>query len=159
MSKTKKDLVLGIMLTVVFLLFTFVYIPIAVEVYDPQGVTPATWPRFVALSITLLAFILVVSAGIALKVEKYNPDDTAAKTDWTRFGLTTICLISFYFLVDFLGIVLASMIVFLCFSRICGKCNWKIVVPIALILPIVLYFFFTKLAHVPMPLGVFYDLW
>jgi len=153
-----KDLLLGILFTVLFSLCAFVFVPFAVEVMDPQGVTPATWPKFVSLFIAVMALILAVTSYAASQKAPQTERPSTEKIDWVKLGLTIACLISFYFLVAWLGIVLASTIVFVVFSRICGKIDWRLTLVLAVVIPIVLYFFFTRLAHVPMPLGIFYDL-
>ena len=116
MGNIEKNLLLGILFTIFFSCFTFIFIPIAVEMTDTQGITPATWPSFVSLFICFIAIVLTIVAANELRKGNKTSDQRAERFDRGKFFLTTICLISFYFLVNYLGIVLASMIIFFLFS-------------------------------------------
>ena len=73
--------------------------------------------------------------------------------------MAVIAVINFfvyYLLIDWLGMVLASVIAVIVFVLMCGERRYKIMLPVAMILPVGLYYFFLKVASIPMPLGIFY---
>ena len=72
--------------------------------------------------------------------------------------MAVIAVINFYIyylLIDWIGMVLASIIAVIVFVLKCGERRYKIMLPIAVLLPIGLYYFFLKVANIPMPLGIF----
>ena len=57
--------------------------------------------------------------------------------------------------IDSLGIVATSAVAILLMTTLSGYRNWKVIIPVAALLPVGLYYFFLKVAHIPMPLGIF----
>ena len=64
-------------------------------------------------------------------------------------------LIVYYGLVLPLGIVISSMLALSGFALIYGERRLKIILPLSVLLPVGLYYFFVKIANIPMPLGLF----
>ena len=71
-----------------------------------------------------------------------------------RPAMIMITLVVYLLILEPLGIVMASMIGLLLFAVIFGEKKIKILLPITLLFPICLYYFFVKVANIPLPLGI-----
>jgi len=64
-------------------------------------------------------------------------------------------LFAYFFLIDWIGMIAASNLAIIGFVLLCGERRLKIMLPLAALLPVGLYYFFLKVASIPMPLGIF----
>ena len=72
-----------------------------------------------------------------------------------KIGTAIISLFVYYESVKILGMFTASILFFLVFTILYGDARYKIILPLAVILPLALSYFFTNVANVPMPQGIF----
>jgi putative tricarboxylic transport membrane protein len=165
MNPAKKDLVLGIILVLTFSLVFLVVIPAAVVV--PGGIkisatAPDYWPKLISAAIALLGLAVLAQGIIGIKQNPTPPPGKEAagngenkNSGFFKTATAIIGLLAYYWLVIPLGIVAASMLALPGFAVIYGERRVKVLVPLALLLPMALYFFFTRVANIPMPLGIF----
>jgi len=161
MSQT--DVILGVFLTALAVLFWTVLIPYGVVV--PKGATnlylaPDFWIRILAGAM-LIVGLLILLKGLRTK-EVVSRDAIATnitrQTD-RRTGLIklggAIAIFAFYYgTIDILGVVAGSAAALFAASLLYGEKRFYVTVPLALLLPITLYFFFLKVASIPMPMGI-----
>lgn len=163
-----SDAILGAILSIGALFMLFVIVPISVQVPKSNKVlalSPDFWIKII-LWFTLFLGVQLLYQGLKTAKELLTEDEIGAieeaKTHHHTMGrsvfmvlVAIINLFVYFFLIDWLGMVIASVISVVTFALLCGERRIKIILPIAVILPIGLYYFFLKVAHIPMPLGIF----
>jgi len=157
-----SDLILGCSLVLGSILFITVLIPFGVQ--DPgkleqAALAPDFWIKII---IWAVLFIGLFISWFGYKEFKREDDEALEVDDRLPFPRNVIMVLSvivFLFIyqqsIEFLGIVLPSIGAILLMSTIAGYRNWKTILPVAALLPTGLYYFFLKVASIPMPLGIF----
>ncbi|MEM8992895.1 MAG: tripartite tricarboxylate transporter TctB family protein [Pseudomonadota bacterium] len=150
-----KDLWSGVLFAGLGALVAFVLIPVGVD--EPRRIkyaalAPSYYPGLVAFAMIVLGATV---AGRSLLTPRPEARPTEMRPDATRrttliFGL----LLAYSLTVSSLGFVLASTCALGGALWLAGERRPTVMLPIALILPLLLYFFFLKVAKVPIPLGV-----
>jgi len=166
MDKNSKDICLGVLLFVGFSLLYFAVIPFAVVVpksIKVQALSPNFWPRVTTAIIALLGLSVLIGGIIKKKIgtsfplpDKSVPDTVQARSfvSYKRPIMLMVALLVYFLIMDFLGIVMASMIGLLLFATIFGEKRLKVLLPITVLLPVCLYYFFVKVANIPLPIGI-----
>ena len=168
-----QDLCLGVGILLLALLALLVIIPAGV---DPpanikiRALAPGFWPNIVMLFMAFMGLIIAVQGFLdyrsASATEQPRPADQLAPAIATLRVVTAIVMPTFifiiwlnayYWLLELLGFVAASMIAILAFTLLSGERRWRYVIPVSLVLPVLLYYFFTHVANVFIPLGLFED--
>lgn len=165
MTQSKKDILLGAILVIGFSFMLLVFIPMGIDV--PKGIriaatAPDYWPKLISAVMVLLGLVLL-SQGIRQILRdrrshaggKTAADAPIRRSAFFRTAAALAGLPLYYLLVEPLGIVLSSMLALPFFAVIYGERRLKVLIPLALLLPAALYVFFTKVANIPMPLGIF----
>ena len=145
-----QDLCLGVGILLLALLALLVIIPAGV---DPpanikiRALAPGFWPNIVMLFMAFMGLIIAVQGFLdyrsASATEQPRPADQLAP------AIATLRVVT--------AIVAASMIAILAFTLLSGERRWRYVIPVSLVLPVLLYYFFTHVANVFIPLGLFED--
>lgn len=159
-----KNLILGLCLSAFFGLVYFVFIPVAV--YVPKnavaaGLSPATWPRIAASIATVLGIGLAIQGFLQIKQDRFantagNPEELQDENkSHFKVFVIMVALLIYYWLIDIVGIVLPSILTLIGVAIMCGERRPKTLLLVGVLVPIGLYYFFSKVAHVPMPLGIF----
>jgi uncharacterized membrane protein YidH (DUF202 family) len=167
MTQHAKDILLGCLLALGFGLALWIFIPAAVPVPNSikvAALSPDFWPKIIAVGLAIMGLILIVQGAIRLvrqrtAAEGRKPRKAASATGRRSVFLRTVGimfgLLVYYQLVEPLGIVVSSMLAIVAFALLYGERRFKMLIPIAVLLPIGLYYFFVKVANIPMPLGFF----
>lgn len=179
MQQIRKDLILGAILSVLSLFLYFVMIPIGVDAPDTvqnPALSPRLWPEIIVVALGLLSLLVLLKSAVKLRggaaeepheldlVEQAREqlgDAVDPSMEWQgRPGLikTVIgvaLLFALYALLVTLGMVVASVIATVVFAVLYGDKRWHLILPIAVILPLVLFAFFEYVASVPIPMGIF----
>lgn len=156
-SARTRDLWVGVGTAVLFAYLLLVVIPN--QIRTPASIanivmSPAFWPAAIAVLAIVLGLALAAKAFITGSADD---DGESSPTTWRSLASIGI-MIGYYLLLEPLGIVLASVIAMPALSALFGERRVVMLAPIALLLPVGLYFFFTEVAHIPMPLGPLSDL-
>ena len=150
-----------------FSLVVWVLIPKAVPVpksIKVAALSPDFWPKIIAAGLAFMGLVLIAQGIIRIMRERVEtmPEISSDETSIPNHGsvyLRTlgvmIGLLIYYALVGPLGIVVSSILAIVAFALLYGEQRFKILIPIAILLPIGLYYFFVKVANIPMPLGLF----
>ncbi len=160
--KKYSDLILGGLLVLGCIFLITVLIPVGVQ--DPgyveqAALAPDFWINIIVWGLLALGVFILVQGYRTRK----RDDDEAPEADdqlpFPRNVVSVLSVIVFLFIyqqsIDSLGIVATSMVVILLMTTLSGYRNWKVIIPVAALLPLGLYYFFLKVAHIPMPLGIF----
>jgi hypothetical protein len=133
----------------------------------PKGIkitatAPDYWPKLISAGIALLGFVVLVQGILWINRKRPQPDGNKVtengqkqKTAFLKTTAAMVGLLAYCWLIVPLGIVAPSMIALPGFAVIYGERRLTVLVPLALLLPMALYFFFTRVANIPMPLGIF----
>ncbi len=167
MPLNHKDVWLGIG-TILFGVMLLVY-AIPEFISAPSNVrklvlSPLLWPTIVAWLIILLGGGLIASHYLtpAQDGERVDPSLLETREDrlfgWARLGASALIMIGLVVTMPYLGMVLASGLAFILFSIIILAPRPILSLVVAIILPVVLYFFFAHVAGVSVPQGRFLSL-
>lgn len=148
---------LGVMTLAALVLWWLIpaYVAIPRRVPNP-ALSPSFWPRIIASGMLLCGALLTLRAAIAPP-----PPDRIAESLWIsrdeglRLAALVAILTGTYFALPVLGMVWACMIAFLLLVLMTGRkhLGWGIVT--AVVLPLLLYLFFSKVAGIAIPQGQF----
>lgn len=152
-----NDFILGIALFVLALLAIFVIIPAGIDSpgdVNIRALAPDFWPNIV---MTFLAIIGLIIAIQGYATGKKTTQKTPIHTRYWRAVSAIILLFIYYWLLQTLGFVIASCIALLAFCLLAGERRLYYVLPLAILLPLLLFYFFTHIATVAIPLGISED--
>ena len=164
MKPGEKNFILGLLLSVFFWFTYIVLIPVAV--YIPEnvveaGMSPASWPRLVTSLIAILGIGLAIQGALQIKrdrtadVTKRHDDKRGKTTNYLKIFAVMAALLIYYWVIDIVGIALSSIVMLIGVAITSGERRPKVLLLVGILVPIGLYYFFVKVAHVPMPLGIF----
>lgn len=150
-----RDLISAILMLAFAALVIWVLIPVGVV--EPKKVkfaalSPSYYPRIVAIALLLLG------AGVFLR-SLLTKTVVITQTDRHPNAPTrTICFLLILLLLaltlNWLGFIVASSIAMLLALWLGGERRLWLTLPLSVFLPLFLYFFFLKVARIPIPLGV-----
>ena len=167
MTRNLKDIFLGGLLAGGFSLVVWVLIPAAVPVprsIKVAALSPDFWPKIIAVGLAIMGLVLIAQGAIRLVRERAETiekavEEAASIADRRSVFIRTVGimfgLLVYYKLIEPLGIVVSSVLAIMVFALIYDERRLKILIPTAVLLPIGLYYFFVKVANIPMPLGLF----
>jgi putative tricarboxylic transport membrane protein len=120
------------------------------------SVGPQVFPTIIG------SFIIIVSIALAVEVLRGNygqPEGTEfgeihSKTDWKTLGMVSGSILTYPFLIESAGFVVASTVVFFGVGFAYGARKLLKNFLIALIFALVVYLSFTKLLNVNLPAGI-----
>ena len=120
------------------------------------SVGPQVFPTIIG------SFIVIVAIALAVEVLRGNygqPEGTEfgeihAKTDWKTLGMVSGSILTYPFLIESAGFVVASTVVFFGVGFAYGARKLLKNLLIALIFALVVYLSFTKLLNVNLPAGI-----
>ncbi|MGI9301782.1 MAG: tripartite tricarboxylate transporter TctB family protein [Gammaproteobacteria bacterium] len=162
-SAADRDIYLGAFIIVVSLAMLFVVIPAGVD--SPAEVpilalAPSFWPNVVVIFLGVVGFIILVQGFTSRRAVK-TPDADSATANrlpfspaTARVAVAVALLFAYYWLLKLSGFVAASVAAIVAFTLLSGERRYWIFVPVAVLLPVTLYYFFSKVANIYLPLGV-----
>ena len=152
----KRDLLAACSFIAISLLILFVAIPLGVQ--EPKKVkfvalSPSYYPRLVCYCLFLFGLLLLIKNVLATK--KSVAQEEASTRLQPRLLLTLAGILFFYYItLPTLGFVLSSTVVLFVLLLLAGDRNIVALFVIPLLLPIAVYWFFTKVANIPIPAGI-----
>ena len=117
--------------------------------WGAEGPRAGFFPFYVGL------FIVVASAVNIASVLRSQPDNKVF-AEWPQLrqvGAVVLPATIYVFIIPYIGIYVSSALMIAVFMKWFGKYRWRMVVPIAVGVPIVFYFTFEKWFLVPLPKG------
>lgn len=146
----------GLVLAAIGLAIVLILIPYGVV--EPRKVkyaalSPSYYPRIVAIVLALLGLVVAIRGGI--EKSQSETEDPGRRPDAVLRIVSVLALLLVYaLLVEPLGFVLSSMLALACLTVLAGERNVALIAAIAIVLPFGLYFFFVKVANIPIPTGI-----
>lgn len=138
-------------LTLWWLIPTYIAIPRRVPI---KALSPAFWPTVIGWVMLICGVALTVRAALAPAPPDVITDDLSVpRAEAARLGALVVMLIAVYFALPVVGMVWSSMLIFVLLVFLTGSKHRLVGVIAGILLPLLLYFFFTKVAGVAIPQG------
>ncbi len=167
MALRNRNLVLGSGLILLALVDWFALIPMGIK--NPGGVdmriiAPDFWPLVNAASLFGMGAIIAIKGYLTLSDSRKKIIETGfhgesrspnSISSLTKPVAVMTFLIVYAVSIEWIGIVLASILAFAIPTLLSGERRYRLVIPLSIALPAALYYFFTVVARIPMPLGLF----
>ena len=159
MLKFKKEAVGELAFAGSLLLLGVIVLFDAKNMLVPPGsgsVGPQVFPTIIGIFIILVSIALTVEIlrGNYGKPEGTEFGEIESKTDWKTLGMVTGSILTYPFLIESAGFVVASTVVFFGVGFAYGARKLVKNLLIAIIFALVVYLSFTKLLNVNLPAGI-----
>ena len=150
-----KDLWSGLLFAGLGMIVVFVLIPQGVT--EPRKVkyvalSPSYYPRLIGIALILLGALIAVRAVLRPIAE--GPEEPRHPRSLQRTVAFFVLLAIYGLAVSTSGFILPSIIALIAALLLAGENRAWLIALISLALPFGLYFFFLKVARVPIPTGV-----
>ncbi|MGI9520311.1 MAG: tripartite tricarboxylate transporter TctB family protein [Hyphomicrobiaceae bacterium] len=162
MIKTRRLSFLGLGVITFGILLLIVAIPYAVT--SPSNVqavvlAPTFWPTIIGGLIIALGTLMVALKALADPEESEPlPQSTDTLSAWGRLVATGVVMIALVYIIPIIGMVWATMLAFVALSVIIRASQPLLSIVVAVLLPLMLYAFFSHVAGVSVPQGEFITL-
>lgn len=145
-----------------WLIPNYIVLPSSVQM---TGVSPSFWPEVISWGLVGLGLLLAGSSLLQIRKaralavqsgEVLGSSVAVPKVHLRSVGmacLTIGAMLAYYYLVDYLGMMMASIVALFGYTLVYGDTRLKFTVPVAVLVPVILYFFFVKVANIPLPQG------
>lgn len=155
-----KNFWAGIVMLLLGLAVILLLIPIGVD--EPRRIkyaalSPSYYPRIIAICLSILGLVITVRSVVA------PPIDTAEGSEnrpdaFQRIAIVFGILLAMALVLTTLGFIVTTALALGAAVWFAGERNYVLIVSMAIIIPLALYFFFLKVAGIPIPLGVLHPL-
>ena len=150
----KRDLYSGLIFIALGVALLTILVPMGVV--EPRKVrfaalSPSYYPKIVA------SVLLALGAAVAWRARRETASGLATNRHpnaRSRIACFIALLGAYALLLPWLGFVAAGFLSLLAAFWIAGERRPKLILPLALFVPLTLYFFFLKVALIPIPTGV-----
>lgn len=155
-GKIGPDMVSGLIFIVFSLCLLFWLIPLGIV--EPKNVryaalSPSYYPKIIAFVLLILGLVITIHSYLKFGKKWGDGYELHAK-GFHRTSLFIATLIVYAGTLNILGFVLGSSLALFVSMSIAGERNYWITLGTAVILPMVLYLFFLKIARIPIPTGI-----
>ena len=169
-----RDICVGIAIVMVSVFGWLIVIPIGIVLpagIEIQALSPDFWPLIVVGMMAMAGGSLALQGAInwrkAIRQNRsHEPHRMECETEGSvkelpigqaavRVAVVIATLFLLYYAIPQIGMVVANMMLLVFLTWFAGERRFKIILPMAIALPLVLYIFFVYVANVPIPLGVF----
>ncbi len=149
-SEATAEQVTGVSLGVFSLLLYFVLIPWQIADVKVAGVTPRFLPEALAIFMLILSICLFVNGygkrtNVGQKYYSFAPKETALVVK------SLLILSGYIVLLEVLGYLLTTIAALGLLMYMYGQRRIKILIPVTIGLPVVIYLFFTKVLQIVLP--------
>jgi len=145
-------------------LVAFVLVPFGVVHPDnirAGTISPTFWPRAIGWLLIVVGALVALQAALAPPGTGSDIESTPSHGHPGRYYFRV--LLGFFILYAswgatfWIGLPISSALIILVFGALFGERRYWLLIVLAVVLPLVLYYFFTHVAKVPIPLGDFFD--
>lgn len=146
------DRIIGLVLLAFSLALLLWIIPQEVELVDGEvgsGMDPAFMPQCIAFLLGFLAVLIILTRA--------PREEETVRLFPRRTVITIAFFVGYIILTSLVGYLPASLAILPAYLWFFGARNWKVVVPLSISLPVLLYLFFAKVMLVLLPTGVIMD--
>ena len=169
MKKTQTKAFASLICSIILLIFEiWAYIETTgFRVHKRAFVQPATFPQIMICGMFIFTVILFVQSFLkvtrGMKDEDTENELAASINPFTNKGVAAaffviILCVLYTYLFNSLGYVLVSACISIIIMLLIGKRDLKIIIPVSILVPLIMWFIFYKLLTVNIPMGVFQPL-
>ena len=155
-----KNFWAGMVMLLLGLAVIALLIPLGVD--EPRRVkyaalSPSYYPRIIAICLSILGLVITVRAYLA---PPPNDDDGAEERPDAiqRIAVIFGLLLAMALVLTTLGFIVTTTFALGAAIWFAGERNYGLIIAMAVLIPLALYFFFLKVAGIPIPLGVLHPL-
>ncbi|MFX0541573.1 tripartite tricarboxylate transporter TctB family protein [Roseovarius sp. S4756] len=159
----KREMSIAGVLIIAAAVFALVIIPQGVV--RPSSVkhlplSPVFLPYVLAVLVVIFAALHLVEAWIAPDAVAAPPsDDDATHPRWKlRVSVLFACLLGYLILPDMLGMLATAIMITIGLMFLAGERRPLILTGVGILMPVLVWLFFTQVAQVPLPDG-FFEAW
>lgn len=152
-----KDRVIGLGFLVLALFLYLILVPW--QVYVPlrtKGtvLSPAFFPKLISGGLAMLSLLLIIIPGATASKER--EEEEKISLNYVKVTLMVIfCAVYVFLLISTFGFLPASIAFLVLFMRYTGVEDWKKIISISILVPLLFYYIFKLWADVPFPKGIF----
>lgn len=151
-----KNFWAGMVMLALGLVVILLLIPLGVD--EPRRVkyaalSPSYYPRIIAICLTVLGLVIAVRSALAPPVntaERVEDRPDALLRISVMFGI----LFAMALVLKTFGFIVTATLALGTAIWFAGERNYILIISMAIIIPLALYFFFLKVAGIPIPVGV-----
>ncbi|MBW1699739.1 MAG: tripartite tricarboxylate transporter TctB family protein [Deltaproteobacteria bacterium] len=127
------------------------------ETGRPQLVSPKTFPTLITITLSVFSFMLFLKRYFAKNtVVKSENSDRVYQLIPPRLIIAVALFILYIFLTPIIGYLLTSIIIMPAFFILYGTRKKLLIVGLSIVLPFLLFWFFSKVMLVMLPQGIFF---
>ena len=150
-AENKAEKVGGGILLIFSLVLLFVLIPSQVKEVKGFGVSPRVFPIILSMILLVLSLSLFWR-GHSNKATDKDTNEYEISAKETKLVLLTVLLIGAYIvMLEYLGYLITTVVVLGFLMYMYGQKNIKSIVITSLVIPLTIYYFFTKLMQIRLP--------
>jgi len=128
---------------------------------DDLGTNTIYGPRFWPVAVSVVLIVLNIPAAVRpitpphppSDIDVRLPEDPINKLEWRLLLPAYSILFTYPFAVSFIGFPLASIVFYLSLMLALGQRNRLLILVVGICFPLLLSFFFTRVAYMPLPKG------
>lgn len=162
MTVAKNDLIVGVVLIVLAILYWFGADHIPKSILE-GGIGADALPKMLGITLGLLSLILVLQSTLAARAAKASgAEDTSRKSGWLthKYALGMLCIgIGYVVLVEFVGYVCAIAYLLAAVTLLAGGASRKILISFSVLGAIFFWALFVYALEIRQPKGIWPDLW
>ena len=147
----------GVFMLAVGLLLLLLLIPYGIDTPKKiryAALSPTYYPQIIALILSVIGAAIIFRNRKPLKTKETDEPDAVHPNAQIRIGSFLALLVVYSFSLEFLGFVLSGALALATSLILSGERRAIIIIALSLLLPISLFLFFYKVAHVPVPNGL-----
>ena len=159
-SEHKKTLSLGLFFVGVSLFNHFYVIPN--QIFVPQqasfpGLSPAFYPKILTILLGFLGIVLAVQSLRSSYMKEERSEQVIGITAFSRY-ISVIALSALYvYFIDLAGWLSTTIVILFVLMRLYGSKRWFLIFTLSIIVPLILFLFFEKIALVRLPRGFLFE--
>lgn len=157
MLSKRDEILVGLMVSAIAALILWWIIPVHVDIprrVPIKALSPAFWPNVIGLIMLVCGVALTLRAALAPPTPDAIADDlSVSRPEAVRLLTLGALLVGAFFSLRIIGMVWICMIVFVALIWLTDSKNRLWGIAVGVVLPLALYFFFTKVAGVAIPQG------
>lgn len=125
-------------------------------------ISPTLWPKATAWLLVTFGFLVALEGVLTASKKRAAENSSDSSHSDAGTGLLRVCL-GFILLyaswgaIFSIGLPIASGLIILVFGALFGERRLWLLAVVAVIVPLVLYYFFSEIANVPIPLGSLFE--
>ncbi|NIO20065.1 MAG: hypothetical protein GTN76_04805 [Candidatus Aenigmarchaeota archaeon] len=155
MKRKYLDKISAIILIVFGLIVYFILIPTQIG-KDKMGLPSAFFPELSIFALAGLSLLLFIKAHFERKPEGEEIIFHMSREEFLRLMVILVMMSLYVILLHFVGFIISSPVILGLLMYYSGQRKWKIILPIIVFIPVIIYLFFEKGLKIILSQGIFF---